>query len=240
MSNLRFASLVFRQAALPHRPSPPGPERKMKACWGDAVNKVVGILMTGFLPPFPLLPFWHSNNDPVGFAVWHPLAFLAKNGGGHNKGQVHPTPSAHTWWNTKRILIKAKQYSLKTDGLYLVKRLNFRLLLCFHLNLVRSRCFSQTSHTVQLTYAYPCSACSVHIGRLSVNMPSHTITEIHDWDDKPRARIGHDHWEEQVEFVALGRDSAVGKADKVLACVCGTLVLSDPSLLLLRQNRSSG
>lgn len=77
MSSLRFASLLFSQAALPHRPSPPGPEREMKARWGDAVNKVVGILMTSFLLPFPLLPFWHSNNDPTGFAVWHPLAFLA-------------------------------------------------------------------------------------------------------------------------------------------------------------------
>lgn len=40
--------------------------------------------------------------------------------------------------------------------------------------------------------------------------------------------------------------SAVGKADKVLACVCisaqvcGTLFVSDLSLILLKQNRSSG
>lgn len=97
MSNLRFASLVLSQAALPHRPLHPSPEREMKAGWGDAVNKVVGILMTSFLLPFPLPPFWHSNNDPAGFAVWHPLALLTEKGGGQNKGQVHHTPLPTLW-----------------------------------------------------------------------------------------------------------------------------------------------
>lgn len=64
----------------------------MKAGWGDAVNKMVGILMTTFLLTFPLPPFWHSNNDPAGFAIWHPLAFLTEKGGGQNKGQVHLNP----------------------------------------------------------------------------------------------------------------------------------------------------
>lgn len=64
----------------------------MKAGWGDAVNKMVGILMTSFLLTFPLPPFWHSNNDPAGFAIWHPLAFLTEKGGGQNKGQVHLNP----------------------------------------------------------------------------------------------------------------------------------------------------
>ena len=81
MSILRVLCLVLSQATLPHHPSPPSPEREMNTGWGDAVNKVVGILMTGFLLPFPLPPFWHSNNDPAGFAVWHPLTFLTKKGG---------------------------------------------------------------------------------------------------------------------------------------------------------------
>lgn len=80
MSNLKFVPLVFSQAALPHRQLHPSPGREMKAGWGDAVNKVVGILMIGFLLPFPLPPFWHSNNDPAAFAVWHLLAFLTRKG----------------------------------------------------------------------------------------------------------------------------------------------------------------
>lgn len=64
----------------------------MKAGRGDAVNKVVGILMTSFLLPFPLPSFWHSNNDPADFAVWHLPVFLPEKGGGQNKGQVHHTP----------------------------------------------------------------------------------------------------------------------------------------------------
>lgn len=82
---------VFSQALLSYHLLPPTLKREMKAGWGDADNKVVGILMTGFLLPFPLPPFWHSNNDPASFAIWHPLTFLTeKGGGGQNKGPPHP------------------------------------------------------------------------------------------------------------------------------------------------------
>lgn len=59
---------------------------------GNAVNKEVGILMTSLLMHFTLLQIWHSNNDLASFAVWHPMVFLSKNGGGQNKRRLYLTP----------------------------------------------------------------------------------------------------------------------------------------------------
>lgn len=150
LSNLKLLSLLswakLCSLAIPLHPST---EREMKAGWGDAVNKVVGILMTGFLLPSPLPSFWHSINDPADFAVWHLLAFLPEKGGGQNKGQVHRNPLPTLWEKTKCILIKVKAKQLEQiDGPYFLKDILYLfrcvlfMLLMLQTNFTHSLCIS--------------------------------------------------------------------------------------------------
>lgn len=99
------------------------------------------------LLPFPLLLFWHSNNDPTGFSVW--LSSLRK-GGGQNKDEA----SAPTSVKRKYIFNSSKSTALMVDlicGSYLLADRCFNKHeqhLCFCLN-VRRR-----SHAVRLWWRW--------------------------------------------------------------------------------------
>lgn len=73
--------------------SHPSPNRATKACWGDPVNKVVGILITRFCCLFHSRCFGTQIMIRQAFLFGsHWLHSLTEKGGGQNKGQVHHTP----------------------------------------------------------------------------------------------------------------------------------------------------